>query len=86
MKGSKMEESFYDKVFMEETPTNNEKEWAYYKAGTSGSFATALCRAYELADLKNRHRLELAYPRLFGAAKAWMYSDNPDDFLKKLGA
>lgn len=79
-----MEESFYDKVFYEETATNNRKTWAYFKYGQTGSFATALCHAYELADLDNRHRLELAFPRLFNTARSWMYSDNPDKYLKDI--
>ena len=71
----------YEKIFYEETPTNNEKTWAYYKLGSTGSFATALCKAYELSDLNNKRRLELAFPRLFSTARTWMYSENPDKFL-----
>lgn len=71
----------YEKIFYEETATNNEKTWASYKMGTTGSFATTLCKAYELADLKNKRRLELAFPRLFSTAIAWFYSETPDKFL-----
>lgn len=39
--------------FNEETATNNIKTWAFYKAGTSVSFATALCSAFEKADFGN---------------------------------
>lgn len=74
----------YEKIFYKETPTNHEKTWAYYKRGSTGSFATALCRAYEQADLNNKHRLELAFPRLFNTARSWMYSENPDRFLKEI--
>lgn len=74
----------YEKIFYEETPTNNEKTWAFYKYGQTGSFATALCHAYELADLNNRRRLELAFPRLFNTARSWMYSENPDEYLKSV--
>lgn len=74
----------YEKIFYQESPTNNEKEWAYYKKGQSGSFVTALCRAYELGDLENRRRLELAFPRLFLTAKSWFYSENPDEFLETI--
>lgn len=79
-----MEDSFYENIFYAETNTNNEKGWAYYKKGASGSFATALCRAYELGDTNNRHRLELAFPRLFQTARSWFYSENPDDFLNEV--
>lgn len=79
-----MEESFYDKVFYKETATNNRKTWAYFKYGQTGSFATALCHAYELADLDNRRRLDMAFPRLFNTARTWMYSDNPDGYLKDI--
>lgn len=74
----------YEKIFYNETPTNTPKTWAYYKQGTTGSFATTLCHAWELADLENRRRLELAFPRLFNAAHAWAYSENPDEYLQKL--
>ena len=70
--------------FEKETPTNNEKTWAYYKCGRSGSFATVLCRAWELGDLDNKARLEAAFPRLFGTALIWMYSDHPDEFIEKI--
>lgn len=74
----------YEKIFYEKTPTNHEKTWAYYKRGSTGSFATALCHVYELADLNNKRRLELAFPRLFNTARSWMYSENPDQFLKEI--
>lgn len=74
----------YEKIFYQETRTNRRIEWAYYKAGMAGSFVKALCRAYELGDLQNRHRLELAFPLLFSAAREWYYSDNPDKYLQDL--
>ncbi len=74
----------YEKIFYADSNTDREVEWAYYKRGTAGSFATALCRAWELGDLENQRRLELAFPHLFHAAKAWMYSDNPDEFIEEL--
>ena len=67
-----------------ETLTNREIEWAYYKLGRSGSFATALCRAWELADFENKSRLEVAYPLLFGAANLYMLSEDPDEFIQEL--
>lgn len=74
----------YEKLFDEETNTNRAVEWAYYKRGKAGSFATALCKAWELGDLENQRRLELAFPRLFSAAKSWMYSDNPEEFIEEI--
>ena len=74
----------YEKIFYNETPTNTPKTWAYFKNGSTGSFATALCHAWELADLDNRRRLELAFPRLFNTARSWSYSDNPDEYLEKI--
>lgn len=74
----------YEKIFYKETQTNREIEWAYYKTGAAGSFVNAVCRAWELADLENRRRLELAFPRLFGAARAWAYSEDPDQYIKDL--
>ena len=74
----------YDKIFYQKTPTNREVEWAYYMTGTAGSFVNALCRAYEMADLNNRRRLELAFPYLFGAAHIYMTTDEPEAFIKRL--
>lgn len=74
----------YDKIFYNETFTNTPKTWACFKKGLTGSFATALCHAWELGDLENRRRLELAFPHLFNAARAWAYSDNPDEYLETL--
>ena len=74
----------YEKIFHEETPTNHKKTWAYYKIGSSGSFATALCHAYELADFNNKRRMELAFPRLFNTARSWMCSERPEEFLKEI--
>ena len=74
----------YEKIFYQKTKTNRCVEWAYYQAGTAGSFVKALCRAYELGDLQNRRRLELAFPYLFGAAREWYYCDDPDQYLKEL--
>lgn len=70
--------------FNEETATNNVKTWAFYKAGTSGSFATALCSAFEKADLRNRQRLREAFPLLFKTADEWFVSDDPDAYLKEI--
>lgn len=77
-------ETYYDKIFYKETPTNNEKTWAYYIKGQTGAFATALCRAYELADCDNRIRLASAFPLLFITAHAWRISNNPDAYLKQI--
>lgn len=55
----------YEGIFNEETPTNNNNTWGYYLEHTTGSFATALCRAYELADADNKLRLRLAFPFVF---------------------
>jgi hypothetical protein len=70
--------------FLEETPTNNRKTWAYYKLSSTGSFATALCRAWELADNDNRKRLKFAYPRLFGIADTWERANKPKEFLEDI--
>jgi len=74
----------YEKIFYADSNTDREVEWAYYKRGTSGSFVAALCRAWELGDLENQRRIELAFPRLFNAARIWMYSDNPDQYIEEL--
>lgn len=74
----------YEQIFYRETNTNREKEWAFFKMNKSGAFASTLCRAYELADSENKRRLELAFPRLFGAARSWFYSENPDQFLQMI--
>lgn len=74
----------YEKIFYTKTPTNRRKGWAYFKQGTSGSFATALCHAYELGDLENRRRLELAFPYLFSAAREWYYADNPESAIQQI--
>lgn len=74
----------YEKIFYNETPTNTLKTWAYFKYGSTGSFATALCRAWELADLDNRRRLQLAFPRLFNTAFSWEWAENPDEYLKEI--
>lgn len=63
----------YEKIFNEETATNNEKTWAFYKMGTTGSFATNLCHAFEQADLNNRARLKAAFPLLFKTAKNGLF-------------
>lgn len=70
----------YEKIFDEETPTNTPK----FKYGSTGSFATALCRAWELADLDNRRRLQLAFPRLFNTAFSWEWAKNPDEYLAEI--
>lgn len=64
------------------TPTNTEKGWAYYKMGVSGSFLTAICRAWECADTQNRARLLTAFPRLFFTAMVWESCDDPDKYLR----
>lgn len=74
----------YEKIFYKESPTNTSKTWAYFKQGSTGSFATTLCHAWELADFENRRRLELAFPRLFNTARSWAYSDNPDEYLERI--
>lgn len=74
----------YEKIFYTKTQTNRRKEWAYFKQGASGSFATALCHAYELGDLENRRRLELAYPYLFSAARECYYADNPEAVIQQI--
>lgn len=74
----------YEKIFYKETNTNREVEWAYYKIGEAGSFVTALCKAWELGDLENRRRLELAFPRLFTAARIWATCDDPDNYIEEL--
>lgn len=74
----------YEKIFEEETRTNRAVEWGYYVRGKAGSFVAALCRAWELGDLQNRHRLALAFPRLFSAALVWQFSDNPEQFIEQL--
>lgn len=68
----------------ERTPTNTEKGWAYYKRGVSGSFLTAICRAWEQADSQNRARLQHAFPRLFFTAMVWEACDDPDDYLRSV--
>ena len=70
--------------FEKETPTNNAKTWAYYKMGQTGSFATMLCRAWELGDLENKARLEAAFPLLFGTAIIWSYTADPDEYLEEI--
>lgn len=74
----------YEKIFYTKTQTNRRKEWAYFKQGAPGSFATALCHAYELGDLENRRRLELAYPYLFSAARKCYYADNPEAAIQQI--
>mgnify|MGYP006913557725 CR=1 FL=1 len=74
----------YEKIFDKETPTNTPKTWAYFKYGSTGSFAIALCRAWELADLDNRRRLELAFPRLFNTALSRERAENPGEYLIKI--
>lgn len=56
----------YEKIFYTKTPTNRRKGWAYFKQGTSGSFATALCHAYELGDLENRRYISRPLPKRYG--------------------
>lgn len=73
-----------EKIFYTKTPTNRRKEWAYFKQGTSRSFVTALCHAYELGDFLNRRRLELAFPYLFSAAREWYYADNPEATIQQI--
>lgn len=70
--------------FNKQTNTNRAVEWAYYKKDRTGSFATLLCRAWEVADFENRARLEAAYPLLFGAANAWWINEDPDLYIDKL--
>lgn len=70
--------------FRQKTNTNRAVEWAYYKLGRTGSFATLICRAWEVADMENRARLEEAFPLLFGAANMWWLNKDPDDYLRKL--
>lgn len=73
-----------EKIFYNETPTNTPKTWAYFEYGSTGSFATALCHAWVLADSDNRRRLELAFPRLFNTALSRERAENPGEYLEKI--
>jgi hypothetical protein len=42
--------------------TNAEREFMFYKAGTAGSFHTALIETIMKADIRNQARLALGFP------------------------
>jgi len=61
-----------------------EREFYFYKKGTSGSFSTGLFDLIGRADTGNRYLLSVGFPGEVAVWERWLSSEDEQEFLNSL--